>query len=73
MQFTYSIIDFQLFYDGAVHTNMSPSDKKLQCNVSDTQVAGKACGPLVISRFNLMILIYKLWSLLNGNCYQVKS
>ena len=58
MLLTYSIIDFQLFYDGAVHTNMSPSDKKLQCNVSDTQVAGKAgkaCGPLVISRFNLMI------------------
>ena len=49
MLLSYTIVDFHLFYDGAVdrHKNMSPSDKK-SVKVYDTQVTVKACGPLVI-------------------------
>ena len=38
-----TIVDFHLFYDGAVDIQIWAS----QCKVSDTQVTVKACGPLV--------------------------
>ena len=46
MLFSYAIVDFHLFYDGAVDIQMSPLTRS-QCKVSDTQVTIKACGPLV--------------------------
>ena len=45
MQLSFVIVDFYLFYDGAVDLTRS------QCTVSDTQVTAKAHGPLVRFRY----------------------
>ena len=42
-----SIIDFHLFYDGAVDKQIWAPPTRSQCKVCDTQVTVKACGPLV--------------------------
>ena len=41
------IVDFHLFYDGAVDIQIWALLTRSQCKVSDTQVTVKACGPLV--------------------------
>ena len=42
-----TIVDFCLFYDGAVDIQIWALLTRSQCKVSDTQVTVKACGPLV--------------------------
>ena len=42
-----TIVDFHLFYDGAVDIQICALLTRSQCNFSDTQVTVKACGPLV--------------------------
>ena len=42
-----TIVDFYLFYDGAVDIQIWALLTRSQCKVSDTQVTVKACGPLV--------------------------
>ena len=42
-----TIVDFHLFYDGAVDIQIWALLTRSQCKVSDTQVTVKACGPLV--------------------------
>ena len=42
-----TIVDFHLFYDGAVDILIWALLTRSQCKVSDTQVTVKACGPLV--------------------------
>ena len=42
-----SIVDFHLFYDGAVDIQIWAFLTRSQCKVSDTQVTVKADGPLV--------------------------
>ena len=44
---SYTIVDFQLFYDGAVDIQIRALLKRSQGKVSDTQMTVKACGPLV--------------------------
>ena len=44
-----TIVDFHLFYDGAVDIQIWALLTRSQCKVSDTQVSVKAHGPLVIS------------------------
>ena len=46
-----TIIDFHLFYDGAVDIQIRALLTRSQCKVSDTQVTIKACGPLVLYNF----------------------
>ena len=41
------VVDFHLFYDGAVDIKIGALLTRSQCKVSDTQVTVKACGPLV--------------------------
>ena len=41
------IVDFHLFYDGAVDIQIWALLTRTQCKVSDTQVTVKACRPLV--------------------------
>ena len=48
-----TIVDFHLFYDGAVDIQILALLTRSQCKVSDTQVTVKACGPLVIISFQL--------------------
>ena len=55
MLLTYLIVDFHLFYHGAVDIQIWALLTRSRCKVSDTQVTGKACGPLV-----------KIW---NRNCW----
>ena len=43
-----TIVDFHLFYDGAVDIQIWALLTWSQCKVSETQVTVKACGPLVI-------------------------
>ena len=42
-----TIVDFHLFYDGAVDIQIRALLTRSQCKVSDTQVTVKAHGPLV--------------------------
>ena len=42
-----TIVDFHLFYDGAVDIQIRALLTRSQCEVSDTQVTVKAHGPLV--------------------------
>ena len=42
-----TIVDFHLFYDGAVDIQIRVLLTRSQCKVSDTQVTVKAHGPLV--------------------------
>ena len=48
MLLSYTIIDFHLFYDGAVDIQIWASLTRSQCKVSETQVIVKAYGPLVL-------------------------
>ena len=43
-----TIVDFHLFYDGAVDIQIWALLTRGQCKVSDTQVTVKAHGPLVM-------------------------
>ena len=45
----YTMVDFHLFYDGAVDIQIWALLTRIQCKVSDTQVTVKACGALVCS------------------------
>ena len=47
MLLSYTLVDFRLFYDGAVDIQIWALLTKSQCKVSDTQVTVKACGPLL--------------------------
>ena len=47
MLLSYTIVDFHLFYDGAVDIQICTLLTRRQCKVCDTQVTVKACGPLV--------------------------
>ena len=47
MLLSYTIIDFHLFYDGAVDIQIWALLTRCQCKISDAQVILKACGPLV--------------------------
>ena len=51
MLLSYTMLDFHLFYDGAVDIQICALLTRSHCKVSDTQVTVKACGPLV-SLFN---------------------
>ena len=46
MLLSYTIVDFYLFYNGAVDMQIRALTRS-QCKVCDTQVTVKACGPLV--------------------------
>ena len=48
MLLSVTIVDFNLFYDGAVDIQIWALLTRSQCKVSDTQVTVKACGPLVL-------------------------
>ena len=48
MLLSYTIVDFHLFYDGAVDIQICTLLTRRQCKGCDTQVTVKACGPLVI-------------------------
>ena len=50
---SYTIIDFHLFYDGAVDIQIWAPLTRTQWKVSDTQVTVKACRPLVILKLYL--------------------
>ena len=52
MLLSYTIVDFHLFYDGAVDIQIWALLTSSQCEVSDTQVTVKARGPLVL--FNIV-------------------
>ena len=55
-----TIVDFHLFYDGAVDIQIWALLTRSQCNFSDTQVTVKACGPLVFKSPSLFgILNFK--------------
>ena len=41
------MVDFHLFYDGAVDIQIWALLTRSQCKISDTQVTVKACGPVV--------------------------
>ena len=45
MLLSYTIVDFHLFYDGAVDIQIWAPPTRSQCKVCDTQVTVKACGP----------------------------
>ena len=47
MLLSYAVVEFYLFYDGAVDMQIWASLTRRLCRVSDTQVIGKARGPLV--------------------------
>ena len=47
MLLSYTMVNFDLFYDGAVDIKIWAPLTRSQCKVSDTQVTVKACGPLV--------------------------
>ena len=53
-----TIVDFHLFYDGAVDIQIWALLTRSQCKVSDTQVTVKACWPLVIFLLWSKALIY---------------
>ena len=77
---SYTIVDFHLFYDGAVDIHLWAPPTRSQCKVCDTQVTVKACGPLFklyfipvyyILSFPVLFLdaktIFKMWYMTNGN------
>ena len=47
MLLSYTLVDFHLFYDGAIDIQIWAPPTRCQCKVCDTQVSVKACGPLV--------------------------
>ena len=49
MLLSYTIVDVHLYYDGAFDIKMWALLTRSQCQISDTQVTVKACGPLVYS------------------------
>ena len=51
-----TIVNFHLFYDGAVDIQIQALLTRSQCKVSDTHVTVKAHGPLVF--FNLCTYQY---------------
>ena len=58
-----TIVDFHLFYDGAVDMQICAFLKRHQCKVSDTQVTAKACRPLAMlcdSRFKVIDIRSKI-------------
>ena len=48
MLLSYSIVDFHLFFDGAVDLQIRAPSTRSLCKVCDTRVTVKACGPLVL-------------------------
>ena len=56
---TYNIVDFHLFYDGAVDIQIWAPLRRSQWKVSDTQVTVKACRPLVF----FILTVYHIYSL----------
>ena len=48
MLLSFTMVDFHLFYDGAVDLQIWALLTRIQCKVSDTQVTIKACVPLVL-------------------------
>ena len=63
MLLSYTMVDFHLFYDGAVDMQILALLTRSPCKFSDTQLTVKACGPLlyfhVLHNFlsNLMDLV----------------
>ena len=63
-----TIVDFHLFYDGAVDIQIWALLTKSQCKVSDTQVTVKACGPLVLCRnLDIVLINFALFKLSLGS------
>ena len=54
-----TIVDFHLFYDGAVDIQICTLLTRSQCKVSDTQVTVKAHGPLVLKNMTLVMICKK--------------
>ena len=52
MLLIYSIVDYHLFFDGAVDIQILALLTRIRCKVSDTQVTGEANGPLVVIKSN---------------------
>ena len=60
MLLSYTIVDFHLFYDGAVDIQIWAPLTRSRCKVSEMQVTVKACGPLVFKTtqiFSRLIVI----------------
>ena len=57
MLFSYTIVDFHLFYDEAVDIQLWALLTRSQFKVSDTQVIIKACGPLVYGRYVCLMFV----------------
>ena len=66
MLLSYTIIDFHLFYDGAVDIQIWDPRTRSQCIVSDTQACGRSTrgsGPLEICTFLFKPHTLRLWLL----------
>ena len=59
-----TIVDFHLFYDGAVDIQIWALLTRSQCKVSDTQVTVKACGPLVVKKILHLKVVERVWSVI---------
>ena len=59
-----TIVDFHLFYDGAVDIQIWALFTRSQCKISDTQVTVKACRPLVKFVISLCLSTTRL-------CYRI--
>ena len=63
-----TMVDFHLFYDGAVDIQIWALLTRIQCKVSDTQVTFKAGGPLVLNFVVKIALPQKLQNFTDINC-----
>ena len=61
MLLSYTMVDFHLFYDGAVDIQIWALLTRSQCKASDTQVTVKACWPLVFFLICLQGLIWLIF------------
>ena len=77
--YTYLIVDFHLFYHGAVDIHVQIwALTRSRCKVSDTQVTGKACRPIVFKEFknlsyNYTAITIQNLSLSNNYCIYFTS
>ena len=61
MLLSYTMVDFHLFYDGAVDIQIWALLTRSQCKASDTQVTVNACWPLVFFLICLQGLIWLIF------------
>ena len=67
MVLSYSMFDFQLFYDGAVDIQILAPLTRSRCKVSDTKVTVKACGPLVFKTTQIFSRLIVINLFINDN------